>query len=154
MTELIEITQNSINGAEVNSVNARELFFKLEIKSDFSTWVKRQLSLFVENEDYVRLHKKVEANNANQIDYILTIDTAKHISMIQKNETGMKVRRYFIESEKKSLVPQLPQNYIEALEALTASEKDKLKLTETIVEKDKVILAVADLNIKAGHFRG
>jgi len=150
MTDLVKINRNSINGAECNSVDARELHNSLEIKTDFSTWIKRQLEIFVGDEDYVRLHKKVEANNATQIDYILTIDTAKHISMIQKNEVGMKIRKYFIEVEKQNLVPLLPQTYIEALEALTVSEKEKLALSKTIVEKDKVILAVADLNIKAG----
>lgn len=54
------------------------------------------------------------------------------------------------EIEKQKKIPQLPQNYIEALEALTKSEKEKLALSETVKEKDKVILAVADLNIRAG----
>ena len=150
MDELIHIEQSTIGAESVNSVNARELHKKLGLKSDFSNWIKRVLELFTEGEDYIRFNKKVEANNATMIEYILTLDTAKHISMLQKNEIGMKIRKYFINSEKKSLVPQLPQNYIEALEALTVSEKDKLKLAETIVKKDEVILAVADLNIKAG----
>ena len=72
--------------------------------------------------------------------------------MIQKNQSGMKIRKYFIEVEKQNSIQplSLPQNYIEALEALTASEKEKLALTHKIEEKDKVILAVADLNIRAG----
>jgi phage antirepressor YoqD-like protein len=53
--------------------------------------------------------------------------------------------------EKSKSFIHLPQNYIEALEALTQSEKDKVLLTKKIEEKDKVILAVADLNIKAGN---
>jgi anti-repressor protein len=46
---------------------------------------------------------------------------------------------------------QLPQNYLEALEALTVSVKENIALTNTIKAKDEVILAVADLNIRAGN---
>ena len=150
MDSLIHIEKTHIGAEDVNSVNARELHKKLGLKSDFSNWIKRVLELFIENEDYIRFDKKVEGNNATMIEYILTLDTAKHISMLQKNEVGMKIRKFFIDSEKKITIPQLPQNYIEALEALTASEKEKLVLTQTIVKKDEVILAVADLNIRAG----
>jgi anti-repressor protein len=152
MNELIHIEKITIGSENVNSVNARDLYKNLELKSDFSTWIKKQLELFTENEDYVRFHKKMEANNATLIEYILSLDTAKHISMIQKNEAGMKIRKYFIEVEKQTSIQtfKLPQNYIEALEALTVSEKEKLVLAETIAKKDEVILAVADLNIRAG----
>lgn len=147
MNNLIQIVKTPINGTEVNSVNARDLHRSLEINTRFADWIKRQLDIFVENEDFLKIEKPYENNT---IDYILTIETAKHISMLQRNEAGMKIRKYFIEIEKQSSVPQLPKTYIEALEALTASEKDKLILAEKIAEKDKVILAVADLNIKAG----
>ena len=148
MNELIHIEKTQIGAENVNSVNARELYTSLGINTRFADWIKRQLDIFVEGEDFLKIEKRHENNS---VDYILSLDTAKHISMIQKNEVGMKIRKYFIESEKKSLAPALPQTYIEALEALTASEKEKLVLTEKITEKDKVILAVADLNIKAGE---
>ena len=155
MNEIIKISTTEINGEEVNSVDARTLHSTLQLKSDFSTWIKKELSIFTENIDYIRFHKKMEANNATLIEYILTLDTAKHVSMMQKNIKGKEVRNYFIEMEKEYLsqqkqTKQLPKNYIEALEALTLAEKDKLKLSETIQKKDEVILAVADLNIKAG----
>ena len=56
-----------------------------------------------------------------------------------------------VESLGQSKSLYLPQNYVEALEALTIAEKEKLALASKIHEKDKVILAVADLNIKAGN---
>ncbi len=33
------------------------------------------------------------------IDYILTMDTAKEMAMLERNEKGKMVRRYFIEYE-------------------------------------------------------
>ena len=84
MNEIITITQTTINGAEENSVNARDLHKALELKSDFSTWIKKELELFVENVDYIKLHKKMELSKTGQIgiEYIITLDTAKHLSYI------------------------------------------------------------------------
>ena len=102
MNELIIIRPTLINGAEVNSVNARDLHAVLESKQDFSTWIKKRLEEVdaLENVDYIRLHKKMEANNATIIEYILSTDIAKEIAMLERNEIGKKVRRYFIEVEK------------------------------------------------------
>ena len=37
---------------------------------------------FVENQDFVRFHKKMEANNATLIEYYITLDMAKELSMV------------------------------------------------------------------------
>ncbi len=124
MNGLIQITRSNINGAEVNSVNARDLYFFLKVKSDFATWIKRQLDGFIEDYDYIRLHKKVEANNATQIDYILSFDVSKHIAMLQRSEEGMKIRKYFIDIEKQSILPSVPQTFSEAL--LLASKQAEI----------------------------
>lgn len=99
MEDLIKITEN--DGQSV--VSARELHAFLESKQDFSTWIKNRIKKygFVENEDYVRLHKKMEANNATSIEYALTLDTAKELAMVEANEKGRRARRYFIDQEKK-----------------------------------------------------
>jgi len=88
--------------------------------------------------------------NRNIDTYQLNKKQAIAVGAKLNNSLLMKVIDKVEEIEKRNSVPQLPQNYIQALEALTTSEKEKLVLTETIVKKDEVILAVADLNIKAG----
>lgn len=40
MNELINITKTTINDEEVNAVNARELWQKLESKQKFADWIK------------------------------------------------------------------------------------------------------------------
>ena len=42
-----------------------------------------------------------------QIDHVVTLDTAKEISMIQRNEKGKQARRYFIEVEKAWNSPEM-----------------------------------------------
>jgi len=93
----IEIVKTHINGSEINSVNARDLHKSLNLKSDFSTWIKKELLVFSENVDYILLHKKMEqVSGAKHLkEYILTLDTAKHLSLVQRNMIGTKALDYF-----------------------------------------------------------
>ncbi len=43
----------------------------------------------------------MEANNAIAVEYHLTLDMAKELSMVERNKKGRQARRYFIECEKK-----------------------------------------------------
>ena len=92
MRELIKINKTLINGAEVNSVNARDLHMVLESKTDFSTWIKRRLEETdaLENVDYMKLPKKGELSKTGQvaIEYALSTDIAKEIAMLERNEIG------------------------------------------------------------------
>lgn len=117
MTELIPILQTEFNGAEINSVNARDLHKALESKQDFSTWIKKRLDETdaVENVDFICFHKKMEANNATMIEYILSIDISKEIAMLERNEIGKKVRRYFIEVQKAHQQKTIPLTQAEIL---------------------------------------
>ncbi len=102
MKELTKIIEEKDG---IQTVNARELHEFLESKQDFSTWIKNRIEKygFIENEDYT-LHKFVERGNSGaqtKIDYHISIDMAKELSMVENNEKGRQARRYFIESEKK-----------------------------------------------------
>ena len=97
MNELIKITEKE--GQQL--VSARELHEFLESKQDFTTWVKSRISKygFVEDEDFT-LHKFMEGKTWKH-DYIITVDMAKQLSMVENNEKGNQARRYFIQCEKK-----------------------------------------------------
>lgn len=87
----------------IKVVNGRELHQVLQSGQDFSTWVKKRLSECdaEENKDFDRFHKKMEANNATMIDYIIKLDIAKEMAMLERNEKGKQVRKYFIAVEEK-----------------------------------------------------
>ena len=102
MNELINITKTTINDEEVNAVNARELWQKLESKQRFADWIKDRLEGFTEGQDYVfhKITKTLPSGGRPEVDYIISIDVAKHIAMLERNEQGRLVRQYFIEVEK------------------------------------------------------
>lgn len=131
--ELIKISQAQIGYESINAVNARDLHKVLESKRDFSTWIKKKLddTQAMENEDFVCFHKKVEANNATMIEYIISLDTAKEIAMLERNQKGKQVRKYFIECEKELQNQNkltLPRTYKEALLELVRAEEEKERL--------------------------
>lgn len=114
MNELISLTQSAINGELQQTVSARELHAFLESKQDFSNWIKNRIEQydFVENADYL-LHKFMEQTPSgakHKIEYYITLDMAKELSMVERNEKGKEARKYFIECEKqlKSSMPTDP----------------------------------------------
>lgn len=119
MNELIIIRPTLINGAEVNSVNARDLHRVLESKRQFADWIKARIDEVdaIENIDYIVFSQKNEnGNNKSLIEYILSTDIAKEIAMLERNEIGKKVRRYFIEVEKAYQNKTTPLNQLDYMQ--------------------------------------
>jgi phage anti-repressor protein len=129
MDSLIQITKNTINGAEViNSVNAREIHNYLGVKTRFNDWINRTIEKydFIENIDYSIL------SNGNSKDFVVTLDMAKELAMLENNPKGKETRKYFIEFEKqgKALINQQSQE-IQLLQGMlnTISKMDN-RVTE------------------------
>lgn len=128
--KIIKVTEKE--GQQI--VSARELHKFLECTERFSNWIDRQFQYgFIENVDYVGCKEFNTLANQELEDYALTLDCAKHISMMQKSDKGMQARTYFIETEKKykSLAPRtLKEALILALEQQETIEKQQLLLNE------------------------
>lgn len=97
---LIAITTSNIGGELIETVNARELHEFLESRQEFSNWIKGRIRQygFVEGVDFTI--DKVIIGKATQIDYYITMDMAKELSMVERNEKGKQARQYFIECER------------------------------------------------------
>lgn len=139
MTELIPINKADFNGAEINSVNARELHAVLESKYQFADWIKTRLEETdaVENADYIVFSEKSEKGRP-MIEYILSTDIAKEIAMLERNEVGKKVRRYFIEFEKMHKQKAIPLTQAEILAqsaALLVEHERRTAALETKTEE-------------------
>ena len=102
MTQLIPLHSQTIDGNAVETVNARELHAFLEVQTRFNDWIKNRIEQydFVENQDFTTVSKNLE-NGGRSIEYHTTLDMAKELSMVERNEKGKQARKYFIECEKK-----------------------------------------------------
>lgn len=105
MTQIIPIGKSDFAGCPKQTVNARELHAFLENRDHFSTWIKDRISQygFVENQDFVIASGNSEAirGGHNRLDYFLSLDMAKELSMVERNAKGKRARQYFIDCEKR-----------------------------------------------------
>lgn len=162
MNELIKINTND---SEKITVSARDLHQFLEVGTQFKDWVRRMFEYgFEEGIDFnmlkfeqVRLEGNREVKREMQ-DYQLTIDTAKEIAMLQRNEKGKQARQYFIQLEKEWNSPEkvmarallIANKKIEILEVknnsqaqIIAEYKPKIDYVDTILKSKSLITVTA-----------
>lgn len=132
MNELIKIVENDGKKA----VSARELYEKLGFAPQhWANWYKKNItnnSFAVENEDYAQLPL-----SGRTIDFALSIDFAKRLSMMARTEAGEQIRNYFIEIEKRATKPLSQLDILaQSIQILQAQEKriseidDRVKVIE------------------------
>lgn len=101
---LISTAVITIGDETQQTVNARDLWAFLESKRDFSTWFIQRVEDcgFIEGRDFCSpvLGSKEKRGGHNRKEYAITLDMAKHLAMMERNERGGQARQYFIEVEK------------------------------------------------------
>ena len=130
MTQLFNLVNRPVAGQTQATVNARELHAFLENRDHFSTWIKGRISQydFVENQDFVSF-SEIPENGGRRIEYALSLDMAKELSMVERNARGKQARQYFIDCEKRAIAIdfndplQVAQAYIEAETARREAER-------------------------------
>lgn len=166
-TELVKIKEE--NGQQL--VDARELHIALGSKRDFSAWIKARIEKYElsENQDFITAPQKYRTVNggyAVRTEYALTLDTAKELAMVENNEQGRRVRRYFIECERrfKQLTPSYQiQDPIARAEAWIAEQKyvreleDKAKrqhaaLVQSAEEIKELSHAITEMQPKVTYY--
>lgn len=120
-TQLIPVFNGELDGRNQQLCDARDLHQFLAVGRDFSTWVKDRIEQygFAEGEDFSPvLGKSYDAEGGvcspdsgsknerrgghNRTDYHLTLDMAKELAMVENNDQGRQVRRYFIAMERQA----------------------------------------------------
>ena len=116
MNELISLQTKTLAGNTVDTVSARELHTFLENGDKFSDWFKDRVNQygFQEGTDFVGVYQKPVSNQSStentekpsggrpSLEYYITLDMAKELAMVERNEKGKQARRYFIECERKA----------------------------------------------------
>ena len=91
-----------------SKVNARDLHKQLNNGWKFTDWIENRIKSYrlIGDVDYFTVSRKYETvkNSSLQpketLDYILTLDCAKQLAMVERTDIGTLVRRYFITIEK------------------------------------------------------
>lgn len=157
--QLLKITKNK-QGEQL--INARELWRFLDVNYDFSTWIKRRIEKydFIENEDFILVRSFPQ--NCGKLggrpkdEYIISMDMAKELAMIENNANGRLARRYFIQCEKKyrKLLEEKQQKELKLLQEKSSKGVRKIGyvLTNNIALREcanKLIGIVSDLTPNA-----
>lgn len=119
MTELFTLVNRPVAGQAQQTVNARELHAFLESKQEFSNWIKNRIEDygFLDGVDFLTNLSKTQGRP--RIDYFLSLDMAKELSMVERNTQGKQARQYFIDCEKR-LSGSLKVDFNDPLQAAKA----------------------------------
>ncbi|ACD25002.1 phage antirepressor Ant [Clostridium botulinum] len=139
--ELIKITEE--NGKQL--VSGKELHQFLEVGRDFSTWIKERIKKydFIENNDFTVLVTTPQ-NGGVAKDYIVTIEMAKELSMVENNSKGQAARKYFIQCEKniKEIKQLSPMDQLRLQYSVLEEQDQKINLVDERVFKLENIMTI------------
>ena len=103
-------------------MNGQDTF--LEVQTRFNDWIAARINEyeFIENQDFVSFTEnsvKPKGGRPSR-EYYITLDMAKELAMIERNDKGRQARRYFIECEKKlNSTPSTPVQVVGKAEDAT-----------------------------------
>lgn len=144
MTNNLKVIENDLVPVYETSTGEKvvygtELHSSLRVKSNYRDWIRNRLNdcEAVENEDF-EAAKILAPSGQRRKEHIIKLDTAKEMAMLERNERGKQVRRYFIEIEKKykanSATPATMQNLSPQLQLLINMELKQQEQDARITE--------------------
>lgn len=150
------------------AVSGRELHDFLEVGKDFSSWFKDMAEYgFEVGKDFSPISVKTPNGGRPRIEYVMTLDMAKEVAMIQRTDRGKQARQYFIEIDKQAhhdmtgLSPAT-RAAVAATQALAAQER-RLNRVDAKVNAISDIVSISTMDwrqatreiiTKIAHMRG
>ena len=89
-------------------IDARALHGWLGTKTRYTQWLQERIAEygFSEGGDFFRIVGKTGPKGGRpRTDYLLTVDMAKELAMVERSKVGRMTRQYFIEMEKAATIP-------------------------------------------------
>ena len=126
-----QVVDATLKGIDIpvidGKVNGRALHSELKVGRDFTNWVKGRIEEygFEEGVDFTTYWSDAKtgvavefSGNVNQmtgkgysINYSITLGMAKELAMLEKNEVGRRIRKYFIKCEE-NLIEAVKQGMV------------------------------------------
>jgi len=121
-------------------VDARELHERLGSNRRFADWIKYRIEQFgfIEGQDFITILGESTGGRPST-EYIFKLSSAKELAMVENNDIGRRIRRYFIEAEERyrnNVDAFVPKTLPEALRAYAVALEEKMAL-EHQIEQDK-----------------
>ena len=146
MQDLLKINYET----EEPTVSARELYDRLNIKSNFTTWFRRMCEYgFEDGKDFFPKMEESTGGRPSE-EFAMKIDMAKEICMLQRSPEGKQIRQYFIDLEKAWNTPeQIMARALKMANQSIESLKDRCKfLGDQVIEQQQII---TELQPKANY---
>lgn len=131
----------NITETDEQFVSGRDLHMYLEIETPYPKWFSRMCEYgFTENLDFkadknVRVQLEGNRNVSREvIDHKLTIEMAKQLCMLARNEKGKQAREYFIQVEREWNSPEKVMGRA-------------LKIANMVINEQKVLIAAQEQQI-------
>lgn len=144
MNELIKVDYST----DRPTVSARELHEFLEVKTAYKDWFPRMCEYgFAEGQDFCSFLSESTGGRPAQ-DAQVTIDMAKEICMLQRNDKGKQARQYFLQLERDWNSPekvmaralQIADHKIHRLEAEVEANRPKVLFADAVAAAKTSIL--------------
>ena len=105
-SNLVTVFNGIIANQSVQLANSRELHAFLESKQQYTDWIKNRINEygFIQDEDYLVITERT--NGRPRKEYHITLDMGKELGMVERNERGRQIRKYFIECERRATQPK------------------------------------------------
>ena len=147
MKDFIQVCYNNDN----ITVSARDLHAFLRVETKFNDWFLRMCEYgFSEGQDYCSFlsNRSDGLPGKPRRDAALTVDMAKELCMIQRNERGKQARQYFIQLEKDWNSPEkvmaralrIADQKIQALEKQVQLDAPKVLFADAVAASHTSIL--------------
>lgn len=124
------ITLTSVGVETLETVSARELHVYLENRDHFATWIKDRIRVygFTHHVDFTTYSEVPEKGGRPSLEYAVSLNMAKELAMVERNDKGREARRYFLDCERRAkaapTIPALPQSFAEALQLAADKQRE------------------------------
>lgn len=101
--QMVTIRSVTLAGEPQPGVDGRELHGALGVGREFANWMRDRIrdGQFEEGDDYLPILANNPGRGKPRTDYLLSLDMAKHVAMLERSPAGKACRAYFIAAEKR-----------------------------------------------------